>query len=132
MLLWGATVTNEQYLYASYFATAAAGALAAIVMAVWLGRSHPEVADGPPAMRLGRVIRRAFPPWLILAVLLGFMSVTYFDCNHSSYTQIVEHRGYLTSKTQEQVSAMARHLAAAIMGYGFVMVLVLWSRTRRV
>jgi hypothetical protein len=64
-------------------------------------------------------------------VLLGFASVTYFDCGHDTYGKIVADRAHLVSKTQEQAAAMARYLAVAIMGYGFVMVLMLWARARR-
>jgi hypothetical protein len=124
-------VTNEEYLHASYFAAIAIGVLVAVASAAWLASGHREATHGPGVARLGKVVRRAFPPWLILAVLLGFASVTYFDCGHDTYGKIVADRAHLVSKTQEQAAAMARYLAVAIMGYGFVMVLMLWARARR-
>ena len=101
MPFWGDTVTNEQYLYVSYFVAAGAGITAAAVMIVWLGRTHREATGGAAAKGLGIVLRRAFPTWLVLAVLLGFMSVTYYDCGHDSYTAIVADREHLFHKTQE-------------------------------
>jgi len=132
MPFWGDTVTNEQYLYVSYFVAAAAGITAAAVMILWLGRAHREATAGAATNVLGIVLRRAFPAWLILAVLLGFMSVTYFDCSHGSYATIVEDRQHLIHKTQEQVTAMCRYLAIALIAYGFVMMLFLWARARSV
>ena len=132
MPFWGDTVTNEQYLYVSYFVSAGAGITAAAVMILWLGRTHREAIGGAAAKRLGMVLRRAFPAWLILAVLLGFMSVTYFDCSHGSYATIVEDRQHLIHKTQEQVGAMCWYLAVALVAYGFVMMLFLWARARSV
>ena len=130
MPFWGDTVTNEQYLYVSYFAAAGAGVTAAAVMILWLGRSHREATGGAAAKGLSMILRRAFPAWLILAVLLGFMSVTYFDCQHGSYADIVADRQHLVHKTQEQVKAMCRYLAVALVAYGFVMMLFLWARAK--
>jgi len=124
-------VTNEEYLQASYFAAIAIGILVAVASAAWLARGHWEATDCPGAAGLGKVVRRAFPAWLILAVLMGFTSVTYFDCGHGTYDKIVADRAYLVTKTQEQAAAMARYLAAAIMGYGLAMVLFLWARARQ-
>jgi len=132
MPFWGDTVTNEQYLYVSYFVAAGTGITAAAVMILWLGRAHHEATAGATAKNVGMVLRRVFPTWLILAVLLGFMSVTYFDCNHDSYATIVADREHLIHKTQEQVTAMCRYLAVALVAYGFVMMLFLWARARSV
>ena len=132
MPFWGDTVTNEQYLYVSYFVAAGAGIVAAAVMICWFGRAHREATAGAAAKGLGMVLRRVFPIWLILAVLLGFISVTYFDCSHGSYATIVADRGHLIHKTQEQVTAMCRYLAVALVAYGFVMMMFLWARARAV
>jgi hypothetical protein len=126
---WGDTVTNELYLYVSYFVAAAVGVVAAAMAALWLWLGQRQLLRAPQAGLLGRILRRIFPTWLILAVLLGFMSVTYYDCSHESYDKIVAHRGYLENKTQEQAAAMARYLAVAILAYAFVLVPYLWSRS---
>jgi hypothetical protein len=124
-------VTNEQYLFVSYFGAAAAGILLAVATATLaLGRSHREATGGPAPGGLGRILRRVFPTWLILAVLLGFLSVTYFDCGHGTYKSIVEDRPHLYHKTQEQVAGMARYLAAALTAYGFVMAAFLIARAK--
>ena len=122
-------MTNEQYLYVSYFAAVGVALGMVVVVTMILRRPHAE-ALGATTSRLGPMLRRVFPPWLILAVLMGFLSVSYFDCGHGTYESIVENREYLVRKTGEQTSAMARYLAAALTGYGLVMVLALWVRAR--
>ena len=123
-------MTNEQYLYVSYFAAATVGVAGAIIMAVILSRPHREATSGatPP---FGCLLRRAFPSWLILAVLLGFMSVTYVDYNHSDYAAVVADRDHLYEKTREQTAAMALYLAGMLVVYGFVLMFFLWARARR-
>jgi mannose/fructose/N-acetylgalactosamine-specific phosphotransferase system component IIC len=125
-------VTNEEYLYVSYFVAAGIGVLLAIATAtLWLRRSHRQATGGVvPATGLGRLLRRVFPTWLILAVLLGFASVTYFDCQHKDYASIVGDRQHLVLKTHEQAAAMSRALAIALTAYGFVLMLYLWSHAR--
>jgi hypothetical protein len=72
-------------------------------------------------------MRCVFPPWLILTVLLAFMSVSYIDCGHPSYSQVVEDRGHLAGRTQEHVYKMLIFLAVALFAYCCVYVLVLWA-----
>jgi hypothetical protein len=119
----------------SYFAAAGIGVLLAIATAtLWLRRSHRQATARPNGLAgatgLGRVLRRVFPVWLILAVLLGFASVTYFDCQHKDYASIVGDRQHLVRKTHEQAAAMSRALAIALTAYGFVLMLYLWSHAR--
>jgi hypothetical protein len=121
-------VTNEHYLYVSYFAAAAAGVAGALVVALVLRRPHREATAGGGS--LGTLLRRALPAWLILGVLLAFTSVTYFDCAHGKYAEIVADRDHLVAKTQEQTAAMARVMAVGLLAYGFALVPFLWARAR--
>jgi hypothetical protein len=115
-------VTNEQYLYVSYFTAACGGVALAALTALWLRREHRRAAAA--AERVGEVLRRAFPAWLILAGLLGFISVSYFDCAHKDYSSIVSQRDYLVEKTHEQASHMLYYLAAAVLAYCLVLAAV--------
>ena len=124
-------MTNEQYLYVSYFAAAAGGACLAVVSAVVMARPHRLATAGVVVQKLGALLRRVFPVWLVLAVLLGFLSVSYIDCAHSDYAQVVEDRQHLVHTTQDQASAMMQYLAVALLTYGFVLMLLLWARARR-
>ena len=123
-------MTNEQYLHISYFAVAVAGAGLGTLTAILLARPHREATRGQTLGQLGKLLRRIFPSWLILTVLLGFISVTYFDCSHNTYAEIVADRAHLIDKSQEQVFLMSMCLAIALITYAVVFVLFLWARAR--
>lgn len=78
-------MTNEQFLHTSYFVAAAAGVSMSIATALILARPHRLATARAVLTKLGTILRRAFPTWLVLAVLLGFMAVSYFDCSHPPY-----------------------------------------------
>lgn len=71
-------------------------------------------------------LRRVFPSWLVLAVLLAFMTVSYMECR--TYEQVVADRDYLIDKTQEQLYRMSVWLAVALTIYAVVLMLFLWAR----
>jgi hypothetical protein len=113
-------MTNESYLNFSYTAIAISGIVLAVVLWFILQKN---VIDATQENRagMGRLIRRIFPSWLILAAILGFISVTYFDCSHETYVKIVDDRGHLINKSKEQAWAILMFLAAAIMFYAMLM-----------
>ena len=123
-------MSNEQYLYVSYLGSAGLGIAAALGTALILAGAHRE-ATGGAAQRLGHLFRRAFPPWLVLAVALGFVSVSYIDCEHRSYEAVVADRAHLDAKVRELVSAMAAYLAVGLGSYASALVLFLWARARQ-
>lgn len=122
-------MTNEPYLMVSYFAVAGAGVLAAVGIAFVL-RKPLRHALASHATPLGRILRRALPAWLILGVLLGFLSVTYFDCTHESYAKIVADRGHLVSKTCEHGSAMSLYVAGGLVVFSLLVGLCLFAHAR--
>ena len=121
-------MTNEQYLYISYFGAAAGGIVLAALTAIILARPHRRITEAPAPIKLGKFLRRAFPSWLLLAVLLGFISVSYMECR--TYAEVVADRYYLVDKTQQQVYRMSICLAVALMSYTAVLILFLWARAR--
>ena len=81
---------------------------------------------------VGKVLRRAMPAWLILAVMLGFISVSYFDCNHGNYKAVVEDRAHLEQVTYDQIGTMMHYLCAAMLSYAmFLSILMLLPRRQR-
>jgi tellurite resistance protein TehA-like permease len=123
-------MTNESYLNVSYFAAVILGLILAVMTWFILYRPHKEATTAAKIEKLGSLLRRVFPSWLILAVLLAFISVSYFDCDHTDYEQIVADRDHLVGKTQEQVYTMLISLAVALFSYCFVLVLFLWVRAK--
>lgn len=123
-------MTNETYLYVSYLAAIILGLVLATVTLVVLRGPHREAITAAKVKKLGSLMRRVFPSWLILTVLLAFISVSYIDCNHTNYAQVVADRDHLIDKTQEQVSNMSIWLAITLFTYCFVLVLFLWARAK--
>jgi hypothetical protein len=77
-------------------------------------------------------MRRIFPSWLILAALLAFMSVSYFDCSHNTYQEVINDKSHLVSVTREQISRILSWLAVALYFYGLLLVLFLWAVVRNI
>jgi hypothetical protein len=121
---------NEPYLTVSYFAAAAAGVVGAVVVALVLRKALRRalaVCTSP----LAHLLRRALPAWLILAVLLGFLSVTYFDCEHGSYETIVADREHLIGKTCEQGSTMSLYVAGGLVLFSLLVGLAIFAHARK-
>jgi len=120
-------VTNVQYLHLSYFAALAGGlSVATLILAILAGPNR-EATTAPLLLPFGRFLRRLLPSWLLLAVALGFISVTYFDCSHETYDQIVADRGHLIDKSQEQTVSMSVALAIAVTCYAVALALFSWA-----
>ena len=123
-------MTNEQFLYVSYFAAVAGGVGLAILTAIILARPNRQVTENHILPQLGKFLRRALPSWLILMVLLAFISVSYIDCAHENYAKVVADRDHLVNTTQQQVFQMSIYLSIALMSYAAVLILFLWARAR--
>jgi len=122
-------MTNEQYLIVSYFAVAGAGVALAVLTTLVLMGPVKRALEGAVAP-LARILRRALPAWLVLAALLGFLSVSYFDCAHTKYEQIVNNRPYLEKKNFEQGSQICRYAAVALAAYAAALGLALFAHAR--
>ncbi|MGA2266715.1 MAG: hypothetical protein ABSH10_09855 [Phycisphaerae bacterium] len=118
-------MTNEQYLYVSYFSAIALGIVLAVVTAALLRRSHHQAMAASAFKQVGAVLKRAFPAWLILAALLGFASVSYIDCNHHNYAQVVADRKYLFECSRLHASRMLYCLVGALMAYTMMLTVLL-------
>ena len=106
-------MTNEQYLIVSYFSAAGGGVAAAVLTALLL-RSRLREAVSSLVKPIGRVMRRVLPTWLILLVLFAFMSVSYIDCSHHTYQEVVEDRPHMVRITHKQLEDMATWLAVGL------------------
>ena len=113
-------MTNEQYLIVSYFAVIGGGALLAAVTALLLRGSLRRAVSG--LLRpVGVALRRMLPTWLILLVLFAFMSVSYMDCSHSTYDDVVNDRDHMVIVTHRQTSKVLLYLAVALLAYAAVL-----------
>jgi len=70
-------MTNEQYLIASYFASAAISTTLGTVLYFYLRRSFGEIAETASERGLPTILKKLFPDGLVFPALMGFISVTY-------------------------------------------------------
>ena len=117
-------MTNEQYLNASYFASAAVSITLGTLLYFYLRRSFGEIAETASERDLPAILKKLFPYGLVFPALMGFISVTYSSCNHETYEKIVQNREYLVEKNQEQLSSTLLSLVIAILAWNVVLVLV--------
>jgi hypothetical protein len=123
-------MTNEIYLYVSYFAAVVLGLVLAAATVVALRKPLMEATGADKVKKLGLLVRRVFSFWVFVAVLLAFISVSYIDCSHETYAKVVADRDHLIDKTQQHVSRISIALAVALFTYCIGLVFFLWSSAR--
>ena len=121
-------MTNEQFLYILYFGAGGGGLALVVVTAIALARPNRQATDSAVLPQLGKFLRRVFPPWLILTVILAFISVNYMECR--SYSEVIGNREYIVDKMQQQVYRMAIGLSIALMTYAVILALYLLACAR--
>ncbi len=117
-------MTNEQYLIVSYFSAAGGGLVCAAATALML-RGRLRRAIGAVTGPVAKVFRRALPAWLVLLVLFAFTSVSYLDCDHSTYQDVVNDRPHMEKVTRRQASQMLRLLAVGLLSYALALAVTL-------
>jgi hypothetical protein len=123
-------MTNEQYLITSYFIVAGGSVVAGAVTALIL-RGPLRKAVAWIAAPVGRFLGRGFVAWILLAAMLGFLSVSYSDCSHGTYQSIVQDPEHMVKVTHSQVSAIFQYLLIALMAYSLglaVMLALPWTK----
>ena len=117
-------MTNEHYLIAFYFASAAVAVALGTLVHFYLRHSFGEIAETASGRRFPAILKKLFPFGLIFPALLGFISVSYSSCNHETYAKIVQSREYLVEKNREQLSSILFSLLIAILVWNLVLVFV--------
>ena len=97
---------------------------------LYLRRSFTGVAESAKGKHFGKLLKTLFPAGLILPALLGFFSVSYQGCNHTTYAEIVQDRSYLLAKNHQQVAAIFFFILVSVLSWNLVAVLVLRSARR--
>jgi len=117
-------MSNEHYLIASYFASAAASIALGTVVYLYLQRPFGEIAETASKKGFAAILKKVFPFGLLFPALMGFVSVSYVSCNHETYEKIVQDRKYLVERNQQQLSATLLSLVIAILVWNLLLVLV--------
>ena len=123
-------MTNEQFLYVSYFSAAGAGIFLAIVTAVLLRNAICRALAGAAVKGLVQLVGRVLPAWLVLTVLLGFISVSYMDCSHQSYQSVVADREHMEAVSRSHAQTILFSLTITLTAF-VVMLTILLCATGR-
>ena len=123
-------MTNEQYLITSYFTAAGAGIVVGALTGAVLIKPLRH-ALGIFVAPIGRLLGGTFLTWLILAGLMGFLSVGYFgSCSHDTYASIVADYPWMAAKSHEQAQSICLYLSIALLTYSLalaVLIAVPWK-----
>jgi hypothetical protein len=117
-------MSNEHYLIASYFASAAASIALGTVVYLYLQRPFGEIAETASKKGFAAILKKVFPFGLFFPALMGFISVSYVSCNHETYEKIVQDRKYLVERNQQELSATLLFLVVAILVWNLLLVFV--------
>jgi hypothetical protein len=117
-------MTNERYLIVSYFACATLSAGLGALVYFFLRRPFGSVAAAGSGRHLPSILKRLFPCGLVLPALLGFVSVSYWSCDRTTYENIVQSRSYLVGRNQAQISSVLFFLVVAILFWDVVVLLI--------
>jgi hypothetical protein len=118
-------MTNEGYVIASYFVSAALSAGLGTIVYLFLRRPFGGVADAASGKRLSSILKRLLPWGLLFPPLLGFVSVFYQGCNRTTYEEIIQSRNYLVEKNQEQISSVLLYILVAVVFWDVIVLLIL-------
>ena len=117
-------MSNEHYLIASYFASAAVSIGLGTLVYLYLRQPFGEIAETGSKKWFAAILRKTFPFGLFFPALMGFISVSYASCNHETYEKIVQDRRYLVERNQQQLSATLLSLVIAILVWSLLLVLI--------
>ena len=118
-------MTNEQLLYLTYFGAAAGGVILAACTAMLLNKPLRQALRD---LRIAKFFNILLPVWLILTVILGFISVNYLECRE--YSSVINDRQYIIERSQEVVFRMAFSLKIALFVYAVIIIPQLWAAAK--
>ena len=125
---------NETYLTVSYFTVGLICFCLGLAAYLWLRRPLHAIFGALSQKSWGELLKRSFPLSLVLFALSSCLSVNYYGgCNPIPYKKIIEDRGYIVAKNQEQISKSLSAIAVGVSLWGFIVGLSLFviRRDRR-
>ena len=122
-------MSNEHYLVVSYFVVGFLSLALGLAAYRVLQRPFAAIAEATAGLRAG-LLKRTLALSLTLAAILGFVSVSYLDCN-KGYDEIVKDRGYMNQINREQLQHAGNWIVFAVLAWGFIVVILLAARRRK-
>lgn len=118
-------MTNTQLLYLTYFGAAAGGVILAACTSLLLNKPLRQALR---TLQIAKFFNILLPVWLILTVILGFISVNYLECRE--YNSVINDREYIIERSQDLVSRMAFALKVALFVYAVILIPQLWAAAK--
>jgi len=124
-------MTNDCYLIVTYFLFAIASLSLGVAAYRVLRRPFEAVAEAVAGMRAA-TLKRTLALSITLAAVLGFLSVSYLDCN-KGYDEIVKDRSYMDQINRQQLQHAGNWIVFAVLAWGFLVVILLavWRRKKQ-
>jgi hypothetical protein len=121
-------MSNEHYLIVSYFGFGLVSLAFGVAAYRVLRRPFAAIAGAVAGLR-GAILKRTLALSLAFAGVLGFLSVSYLDCN-KGYDDIVKDRAYMEQINMQQLQHAGNCIVFAVLVWSFVVVvlLALWRR----
>jgi ABC-type uncharacterized transport system permease subunit len=122
-------MSNEHYLIASYFVVGFVSLALGVAAYRVLRQPFAAVAEAT-AGRRATLLKRTLALSLVLAAILGFISVNYRACG-KSYDDVVKDRDYLQEINRQQLQHASNWIVAALFASAFLVVILLAIRRRK-
>ena len=113
-------MTDDQYLTACYFGALAVTLALCVAGLLFLRQSFETLLRTVSATWSSRAVRRLLFAILFLPAMSALFSVSFSDCNHQTYEEIVADRAYVRSTAGEQVSEGMHEVVLAVLLLGLV------------
>jgi hypothetical protein len=116
-------MTNDQYVLACYF-----GALVLVTALGWFGYlylRHPFVAFARALSPrwTSSWLRRFLLALIFFPAFLGLFSVSFYDCNHSTYDSVANDRHWVLKQSRAEVSEGIHLIVLGVLFLGFMLAL---------
>lgn len=118
-------MNNTQLLYLTYFGAAAGGAILAACTSLLLNKPLRQALR---TLQIAKFLNILLPVWLMLTVVLGFISVNYLQCRE--YSSVINDREYIIGRSQDLVFRMAFALKIALFIYTVIVIPQLWAAAK--
>jgi hypothetical protein len=123
-------MSNEHYLIVSYFFVGLVSLSLGVAAYRVLRRPFRAIAEAVAGNVRSALLKRTLALSMIMAAVLGFLSVSYRGCG-MSYQEIVKDRAYLVQKNREQLQGVSNWIVYAIFAWGVVVVICLVAARRK-
>ena len=124
-------MSNERYLYISYFAFALLCLGLGLLIYLILRKPFEGVADAIVGTSRSMLLKRMLVLTMTAASVLGFLGVSYNQEGCTKYEQVIENRKYLVDRNKEQIQNARDWIVWTLLAWGVVIGIGLAARSKK-